>query len=721
MRRLHDWAAAQLNRTTGAGSGAAPSSSSLSASRENELRRLLHLLENEPDKGLRFAIPFSGESGRGQAPASGQLSERDADFRLSHLQSGGQVDVWDIPNDYRMELMRRYRDLAQREIRLGNYQRAAYIHAMLLNDLRTAATVLQSGKLYRQAAVLYQSHLRMPLAAAECLQDGGFWEEAVVIYLEQQQWLKAADLYESLGNLDEAAQMYHREIAGCETRRQFLTAASIADDRLNDGELAQRMCWRGWESNAQPEMCLRQLFSLLGARGLHRLAEDAVRRCSVNLPLNPGLELTALTVCGEQALTYPDGKVRDAMRRSVWQKAANVLRTSNPARRESALRTLTQLTPGDELMKRDAGRARLQMLARDRARGTKEPRTTGHGAAVRKSLRLNVQHRTTRLIEFDRKIESLFRIVGHYGGYWFARSRLPGKTLRIRRFELTEHGHQKLPEHLEEIPAELSMAGLYLRPCFSEPAAVWVQAAPNERRWNEQWHEQAERPQSMLRVLLPFPTEYILDMQPLFGGNICVFTYSAVDGQLRLHTLRPDGSPAQSVQIDLPNAMPLVAATSFVRLCIGSDRMLLVIGSHVVIVSQRDVHAYNKQAASVIEPERVIELPEVPNDVAVSPAGTPIRCLFALKSSIVVVWGATGDFTVVGKDLSAPTVVCTSDGVFIVVCQQARRIDCYQVRPDRTELIAEGSVRARLTESLRAYSGNTAGQFFVVSGLNLVH
>ncbi len=150
----------------------AKSQMNLLSARERELQRLLGLLERDPDQGLKFALPFGGEAHRGLASPSGQLAPRDVNFSLDRLQGGGPADFWDVPPNIQHDLLREYRRLAERELKLGRHRRAAYIFAELVGDLAGAAAALVAGGHFREAAVLYRDRLKQPLEAARCLEQG---------------------------------------------------------------------------------------------------------------------------------------------------------------------------------------------------------------------------------------------------------------------------------------------------------------------------------------------------------------------------------------------------------------------------------------------------------------------------------------------------------------------------------------------------------------------
>ncbi len=114
---------------------------SLGEDRNRALQRLLDELKNNPDEGLKHALPLTGSGmHRGTAPPSSKLGTRAPNFDLGRLGGGRAIDAWDVSQQHQQELRRQYMELASREVQLGRHRRAAYIYAELLGDLSTAAS-----------------------------------------------------------------------------------------------------------------------------------------------------------------------------------------------------------------------------------------------------------------------------------------------------------------------------------------------------------------------------------------------------------------------------------------------------------------------------------------------------------------------------------------------------------------------------------------------------
>lgn len=332
--------------------------------RKRELERLMNLLESNPDEGLQYALPMGGsEAFRGLAPPGTRLGARQVDFSLGGLfGGGGAADVWGVPPDWQARLLERYRQLAQREMRLGRHRRAAYIYAHLLGDLNAAAATLASGGHYREAAVLYRDKLRRPLDAARCLEQGGLLQEAIPLYEELGDFVHAGDLYARLEQPDDARAAYRRAVEVRMGLRDHLGAAALLEQKLEVPDEALAALDAGWPESSQARQCLMESFHLLARRGRHdeagrrvaKLRQDEVERSKV-----PAL-VEGLT---EAANSYPDGRLRASAADAARVVTSRALVDEHDDARV-LLRCIERLAPEDRLLARDCRRYRRPQPAR---------------------------------------------------------------------------------------------------------------------------------------------------------------------------------------------------------------------------------------------------------------------------------------------------------------------------------------------------------------------
>lgn len=329
------------------------------ADRHKEISRLLNLLANDPDQGLRYAIPLAARGPRGLASSGSSLQKRDVDFDLKQLGGGKPADGWNLSNGFYESLQRRYRELANREIQLGRHRRAAYIFAHLLADDAAAANTLRTGRHYREAAVLYRDRLNRPLDAAICLEQGGLLTEAAEL-------LELLGEHERLGNLlrqleqdDAADAAYRRAVEQHRTRGEFIQAAELCELKLNAPDEALAELQRGWPDSAQNMLCLQQMFQIWGRHGRHATARNWVEQLRDGR--YPVVRAPAVAeLLAELSNAYPDQSTQQRAADATRHVVARRLRSAPPAELQPLLRALTRLAPEDRLLSRDCRRYEQQ-------------------------------------------------------------------------------------------------------------------------------------------------------------------------------------------------------------------------------------------------------------------------------------------------------------------------------------------------------------------------
>lgn len=351
-----DWASAKLAKI----------SRETEELRHRELHRLMEMLNSDPERGLRHALPFSGTPGRGRAAPGARLGSRDLRFNLSGGRAGGPVDPWDVPWELQQKLTARYRELAVREKQLGRFQRAAYIYAELLGDWNSAAAVLREGLHFAEAAMVYRDRLNQPLVAAECFAAGGLFQEALAIYEKENRFLELGDLQRKLGDEPAAEAAYWRVVERMTASGDLLGAASLLEDRLRSPDKALVMLGKAWPGAPQASLCLAEQFALLGRLERH----DAAQRRVVELrdestPVR--LVIPLAEVLATVRKNYPDGALRILAADVARQKIGPRLAMGEAGEARAGTRILCELAPEDRLLARDASRflaARLEVLAR---------------------------------------------------------------------------------------------------------------------------------------------------------------------------------------------------------------------------------------------------------------------------------------------------------------------------------------------------------------------
>lgn len=325
------------------------------ANRFKELNRLMAMLEQNPDEGLKFALPLAGEASRGLAPPSDQLGRRDVNFRLGALGGGRAADYWDVPRDLQLRLSARYRELAMREMRLGRYRRAAYIYAQLLYDLSAAAAALTAGEHWREAAVIYRDKLNRPLDAAKALEQGGLWSEAIALYVELHQYEKAGDLHARLEQHDEAAVLFRREVERLLAVRDHRSAARVLEFKLGAIDDTIALLEAGWAQSPRLGDCLPMMFLVMARNGRHEQARRRVESlCNTAHALNDAV--IAAETLSNQGENYPDADVRGRAAEATRVVVTRVLSDADSNEAKRLVAAITNLARHDRLLRRDGNR-----------------------------------------------------------------------------------------------------------------------------------------------------------------------------------------------------------------------------------------------------------------------------------------------------------------------------------------------------------------------------
>jgi tetratricopeptide (TPR) repeat protein len=345
LRQLSDWAQRRREAVE----------QRLDYLRNRQIERLLNLLKVSPDEGLRFALPLATGNHRGLSAPGWQLVERDVGFSLRRLGGGGPVDPWQFSAELQRRLHAEYRELADREISLGRFRRAAYIFAELLGDLSSAAAALANGGHFREAAILYDERLHQPLAAAKCLERGGLTAEAIALYERLEQWETVGDLYRKIEQPANAERAYRTAADGYLTKDRYLDTARLLEFKLNATDEAHTALIKGWLYSAAARRCLDASFELLARHQRHEEAAARLVELQDAHPYDvPGQDLAAAfaKVAGE----YPHEAVRTSAAQATRHMVSRRLPAATSRERESLLASLASLVPADQLLQRDCQR-----------------------------------------------------------------------------------------------------------------------------------------------------------------------------------------------------------------------------------------------------------------------------------------------------------------------------------------------------------------------------
>ncbi len=328
----------------------------MALSRHHALLRLIEELKNNPEAGLRHALPLNHSAlHRGIAPPTNRLGERGSDFDLKRLGGGQRRDAWDVPDDVRMQLRQRYLELAERERQLGRFRRAACIYAELLGDLHAAAAALAEGGHWQEAALVHRDHLHNAMEAARCFAEGRMYAEAVKIYEEKGAHEPLGALYRTLGDEEKAGLTFRKWIAELIAQGDILAAASVMETPLNAAGEAVLFLESAWDSTAQAPQCVERILATRGPRGEHAETVGFLSRIAASRAIQ-GLVPALLDVFAKAQTTYPDRGVRalagDIGRRWIATRIA----AGSGGRQAQFIQKLAGLAPDDRLLAQDGHR-----------------------------------------------------------------------------------------------------------------------------------------------------------------------------------------------------------------------------------------------------------------------------------------------------------------------------------------------------------------------------
>lgn len=693
LGRLHQWAESFFSGQKPFGSGADDGNDKtrsgplrdLSSQRENEIKRLLNLLENDPDQGLRYAPPLYGDSSRGIAPPGGRLAERTPDFSHGQLGKSGRGDAWDLPWNYRIRLEQRYHDLAQRERRLDNYRRAAYIYATLLNDMNAAAVVLESGGFHRDAATLYEKHLKNPLNAAECLRNGGFWEEAVEIFRTHDRWIDAGELLQRMNQPEDARKMFANEIRSLSARNDFLKAGEVADQRLNDSEQASALLLLGWQQNRQAESCFRALLELHGRRGQHLQARIAIQNLSGGPNVMAHQRANAIRVCSEAAVKYPDGAVQEVARHQTWRLAGSVLSEQHGEHHSVALAAVRSLAMADELLQLQAQRFAAQSIAVAAKEGaiTKKRQPPVRKNALKSSpafVRTIRYLGASRLHPHRVPAGTVWRSVMVVKGQQFQMGQsMDGSVIVLfGRDDLPFVLHAGQDDRTDQ--CQLRPSGIADR--------VFLQRFPASSPWGE---VASETYTGTRRYLDFFKTDcgLLLDFIQLTTGVIWALCID-IQGRVVLNVIGANGLIQQTIALNFEGTNVPDMGVELYALHHDGFRIVVQTGHFVWQIDQVSMSITIAGASGevTVRPVLVTEFPEAPWKMTASPPHTTLRLAFSFQQGAQVVWPRTDESCVFAADFDRPLLACTGNGLFVAACRSSGRIECYRVNAGTAELIA---------------------------------
>lgn len=231
---------------------------------KRQVDKLLQLFRTNPEKALGYAIPLDGGAHRGgNNSADIGFLKRWSGFSLfggnSTPASSGSFT---LPQNQYQLLDNQYRETAAALMKSGDYQKAAFVYMKLLKDYRAAAVALEKGGYYAEAAAIYIKYLRQNEEAARCYEKGNMLLQALELYVAVHKHGKAGEIAMLLGRSEEARHHYGLLAQQYQEQRQYINAADVYRDKLQDDETAQSLLLTGWEAGHSDALrCINTYFS----------------------------------------------------------------------------------------------------------------------------------------------------------------------------------------------------------------------------------------------------------------------------------------------------------------------------------------------------------------------------------------------------------------------------------------------------------------------------
>lgn len=189
-----------------------------------------------------------------------QHQEKDVKKQSKNNYSGGGDGSY-IDTSLFDKLRNMYEDIARKHIEDNEYKKAAIVYMNLLQDSYRAASTLEQGGFYSEAAVIFLRKVQSKVDAANCYVKAKQYDKAITLYKELQQKEKVGDLYKEMNDFENAFIWYQMVVDDYVQSHQMVNASLIYQIKMEKPNEAQEILLQGWKENKEPLNCLTHYFA----------------------------------------------------------------------------------------------------------------------------------------------------------------------------------------------------------------------------------------------------------------------------------------------------------------------------------------------------------------------------------------------------------------------------------------------------------------------------
>ncbi|HKX85704.1 MAG TPA: hypothetical protein VJL37_03465 [Flavobacterium sp.] len=158
-------------------------------------------------------------------------------------------------------LHERYEKLAEDYLAKGDYRMASHIYFKLLKNTYRAASILEDGGFYNEAAIMQLKYNNNKFRAAECYVKGHAYREALELYKQLNEHEKAGDVCVKMGNRVEANKNYQLVVDNHLSANKYIKAALLYKDKMLLINETRETLLKGWAEQKEAVNCMSMYFS----------------------------------------------------------------------------------------------------------------------------------------------------------------------------------------------------------------------------------------------------------------------------------------------------------------------------------------------------------------------------------------------------------------------------------------------------------------------------